>query len=62
MNLIPKTLNLAPLRSGVFAVHPGGVVTPGSERARLESGGFRGAMLHRVGKPFLKTTEQGEVP
>ena len=44
---------------GVFAVHPGAVITPGSERARIESGGARGAVLHRVGRPFLKTMEQG---
>ena len=43
----------------VFAVHPGAIITPGSERARIESGGAMGAVLHRVGRPFLKTPEQG---
>ena len=42
-----------------FAAHPGAIVTRGSERARLESGGWRGAVLHAVGRPFLKTAEAG---
>ena len=42
-----------------FATHPGAIVTRGSERARLESGGWRGAVLHAVGRPFLKTAEAG---
>ena len=37
-----------------FAVHPGAVITEGSERARLESSGRRGAILHVVGRPFVK--------
>lgn len=43
----------------VYAAHPGAVRTRGSERARLESGGWRGWVLHRLGKPFLKTTAAG---
>ena len=42
-----------------FAAHPGAIVTRGSERARLESGGWRGAALHAIGRPFLKTAEAG---
>jgi hypothetical protein len=42
-----------------FAAHPGAIVTRGSERARLETGGWRGAVLHAVGRPFLKTAEAG---
>lgn len=41
------------------SVHPGAIVTKGSERARLESGGWRGAVLHAIGKPFLKSCQAG---
>ena len=51
--------NASEAHVGVFAVHPGAIITPGSERARLESGGMRGAVLHRIGKPFLKSAQQG---
>ena len=43
----------------VFAAHPGAVRTRGSERARVECGGWRGWVLHRLGKPFLKTAAAG---
>ena len=46
-------------RVAFFAAHPGAIVTKGSERARLESGGWRGAVLHAIGRPFLKTAEAG---
>lgn len=46
-------------RVAFFAAHPGAIVTKGSERARLESGGWRGAALHAIGRPFLKTAEAG---
>ena len=36
------------------SLHPGAVRTKGSERARLQSGGWLGAVVHFLGKPFLK--------
>jgi WW domain-containing oxidoreductase len=41
-----------------FAVHPGSVATQGSARAR-KSSGWRGALLHCVGAPFVKSVECG---
>lgn len=57
--LLQRVFDERPWTAGVFAVHPGAIITPGSERARRESGGARGAVLHRVGKPFLKSAAQG---
>ena len=42
-----------------FAAHPGAVLSKGGERARKQCGGFRGAVLHFVGRPFVKSTEAG---
>jgi NAD(P)-dependent dehydrogenase (short-subunit alcohol dehydrogenase family) len=42
-----------------FAAHPGAVLSKGGERARKQCGGFRGAVLHFIGRPFVKSTEAG---
>jgi hypothetical protein len=41
------------------AAHPGAVLTAGSERARRDVSGWRGAAVHAIGRPFLKTPEGG---
>jgi len=42
-----------------FAAHPGAVLSKGGERARKQCGGARGAVLHFIGRPFVKSTEAG---
>jgi retinol dehydrogenase 12 len=42
----------------IFAVHPGSVKTQGAEDARSSSG-WRGALLHCIGAPFVKSLEAG---
>ena len=37
------------------AAHPGAVRTAGSDRARRDVSGWRGAAVHAIGRPFLKT-------
>ena len=43
----------------IFAVHPGSVRTAGSETARRSSSGWRGAILHCIGAPFVKDVSAG---
>lgn len=42
-----------------FATNPGAVLSKGGERARKQCGGSRGAVLHFIGRPFVKSTEAG---
>jgi len=41
----------------MFAVHPGSAHTEGAENARRSNSGWRGAILHCMGAPFVKSVE-----
>jgi WW domain-containing oxidoreductase len=42
-----------------FAVHPGSIKTSGSDAARKSASGWRGALLHCIGAPFVKSLQAG---
>ena len=42
-----------------MAVHPGSVRTSGADAARKSASGWRGALLHCIGAPFVKSLQAG---